>query len=112
MSGEKGRCFFTRLKDQLDVVLKNFRVHYHFFAEVPRNESSIHDDQAAPEAFAFMNDVFAVQQQDLHLQRVSYVKNMDVRATLYHHMNADMIVTTGSSFPLLAATISPKVRRW
>ena len=111
MSGEKGRRFFTRLKNQLDVVLKDFRVHYHFFAEGPSNESSIHDDQAAPKAFAFLDDVFAVRMQDLQLQRVTYVKNMDVRATLYHHMNADMIVTTGSSFPLLAATISPKVCR-
>jgi hypothetical protein len=110
MSGEKGQRFFTRLKDQLDVVLKDFRVHYHFFAEVPKNESSIHDDQAAPDDFAFLNDVFAVQKQDSRSERVSYVKSMDVRATLYHHMNADMIVTTGSSFPLLAATVSPKVR--
>lgn len=110
MSGEKGQRFFTRLKEQLDVVLKDFRVHFHFFAEVPRDESSIHDDQVAPKAFTFLNDVFAVRKQDLRPQRTSYIKNMDVRATLYHNMNADMIITTGSSFPLLAATISPKVR--
>ena len=107
MSGERGRHFFARLKSQLDVVLQNFRVHYYFFAEVPQKKSSSHDEQAAPEAFGFLNDIFLAHRHDL---RASYIKNMDVRRTLFQHMNADMIITTGSSFPLLAATISPKVR--
>lgn len=106
MSGEKGQRFFARLKNQLDIVLKTFRVHYHFFGEVSESESSIHDDRTAPQTFSFLNDVFL---RNTRSQRISYVKNMDARATLFHHMNADMIVTTGSSFPLLAATISPKV---
>jgi hypothetical protein len=35
---------------------------------------------------------------------------MDVKDTLYHHMNADMVIATGSSFPLVAVTVSSKVR--
>lgn len=109
MSGEKGQRFFGRLKSQLDVVLKEFRVHYYFFVEVPEEESGIHDDQVAPSDFPFLGDIFGAPSESNRPERVSFIKNMDVKATLYHQMNADMLVTTGSSFPLLAATISPKV---
>ena len=40
--------------------------------------------------------------------RVSYHGRMDVRSTLYHFMDADMLVATGSSFPYMAALLSPK----
>lgn len=33
---------------------------------------------------------------------------MDVRSTLYHFMDADMLVLTGSSFPYMAALLTPK----
>jgi len=33
---------------------------------------------------------------------------MDVRSTLYHFMDADMLVLTGSSFPYMAALVTPK----
>lgn len=111
MSGEKGQQFFGRLKSQLDVVLKDFRVHYHFFVEVPKEERDIHDDQVAPSDFPFLGGIFGAPSENItRSERVSFIKNMDVKATLYHQMNADMLVTTGSSFPLLAATVSPKVR--
>jgi len=42
-------------------------------------------------------------------QAVSYHHNLGVQATLYNLMNADMVVTTGSSFPLVAIQASPKV---
>lgn len=113
MSGEQGHRFFMRLKEQLEVVLKGFRVHYHFFVEVPSDEDHVSDPQVPPKEFPFLRDVFQsprAQNRDESVERVSYIKNMDVKATLYHQMNADMIITTGSSFPLLAATVSPKVR--
>lgn len=111
MSGEKGQRFFGRLKSQLNVVLKDFRVHYYFFVEVPKNERHINDDQVAPRDFPFLGDIFGASSENFtRSERVSFIKNMDVKATLYHQMNADMLVTTGSSFPLLAATVSPKVR--
>ncbi|GAB5031451.1 Hypothetical protein NocV09_00600040 [Nannochloropsis oceanica] len=40
--------------------------------------------------------------------RVSYHGRMDVRSTLYHFMDADMLVLTGSSFPYMAALVTPK----
>lgn len=112
MAGEKGQCYFTRLKQQLDLVLQGFRVHYHFFAEVPETEPALHDVGVAPAAFAFLDGIFSAtrEEEGPKTQQVSYVKNMDVKATLYHQMNADMVIATGSSFPLLAATVSPKVR--
>lgn len=109
MSGEKGERFFTQLKAQLDVVLKDFRVHFHFFAEVPERESNTDNDGVPPATFAFLDQIFSNDGGEKRPERVSYIKNMDVKGTLYHQMNADMIVTTGSSFPLLAATVSPKV---
>lgn len=111
MSGEKGKRFFERLKSQLDIVLKDFRVHYYFFVEVPNDERGIHDDQVAPSDFPFLGYIFGALSESNRPERASFVKNMDVKATLYHQMSADMLVTTGSSFPLLAATVSPKVRR-
>jgi hypothetical protein len=33
---------------------------------------------------------------------------MDIKSTLYHLMDADMLVSTGSSFPYMAALLSPK----
>lgn len=71
---------------------------------------------APPPAFAFLSEIFAnttqrgEESKPHYSQRVSFVNNLDVKATIYHQMNADMVVTTGSSFPLVAVTISPKVR--
>lgn len=64
----------------------------------------------APQAFAFLRDIFQ-QPPDLPIhkpQRVSFVNDLGVPATVLHQMNADMVVTTGSSFPLVAVTASPK----
>lgn len=39
---------------------------------------------------------------------MTYLNTLGVDASLLHMMNADMLVTTGSSFPYLALTVSPK----
>lgn len=69
-----------------------------------------------PSSFVFLRDIFQQRPDPKAVpnakpQRVSFVNNLDVRAAVYHQMNADMVVTTGSSFPMVAVTVSPKVRR-
>lgn len=39
---------------------------------------------------------------------MTFLNTLSVDASLLHMMNADMLVTTGSSFPYLALTVSPK----
>ena len=70
-----------------------------------------------PKAFLFLRDIFQQPPAPPALalaspfkpQRVSFVNDLDVKATIYHQMNADMVVATGSSFPFVAVTVSPKV---
>jgi hypothetical protein len=69
-----------------------------------------------PQAFLFLRDIFRQPPDPQSVphakpQRVSFVNDLDVKATIYHQMNADMVVTTGSSFPLVAVTVSPKASR-
>lgn len=72
-----------------------------------------------PRSFAFLRDIFQKPPAPIKAnkaakaakpQRVSFVNDLDVKATIYHQMNADMVVATGSSFPFVAVTVSPKVR--
>jgi hypothetical protein len=88
---------FRRMKEQVDVILRDHFIHYVFIAEAPEK-----GDQPA---FGFLTDIFL---EDVRTQ-VSYMNKMDVPTALIYMMNADMLVTTGSSFPYIAATISPKV---
>ena len=124
-----GLRFFSHLKEQLDgIFFPHFTVHYYFFAETldtnatsPQWRGTVFGEP--PKAFAFLSGVFgddstvgnydAGRRPHVALsgspQRVSFINNLDVKATIYHQMNADMVVTTGSSFPLVALTVSPKV---
>lgn len=90
--------YFVRIKAQLDVVLSRYSVHYFFFAEAP--------GKGKEPVFEFLKDIFAENDRI----QVSHMNTVDVETTLFHMMNADMLVTTGSSFPYIAATLSPKVR--
>ena len=70
-----------------------------------------------PASFRFLLDIFQRPPDPASVpaarpQRVSFVNDLDVKATVYHQMNADMVVATGSSFPLVAVTMSPKVSDW
>ena len=79
------------------MLLQNFvRVHYYFFAELPGRGKAPSID--------FLPDIF--EKGDKSKIRVSYINEMDVKSSLFHLMNADMLVTTGSSFPYIAATLS------
>ena len=91
------RKFFETLRAQLDVVLVGFQVHYHFIAESP---ATPHD--SPPPEFPFLTEVF----QGCNL---SFHNDMGPKSAIFHMANADMLVTTGSSFPRVAAAISPKV---
>lgn len=111
LDGDKGKGFFTRLKSQLDTVLTFSPVHYFFFAEAP-NDEMVNELLVPPPGFAFLADIFgnrSHRNEGVFSQRMSYIKNMGVKETLYHHMNADMVIATGSSFPLVAVTVSSKV---
>lgn len=122
MLGEEsgGRAFFQRLKAQLDTVLStHFPVHFFFFAEAPDSGSvqpawnrNVYGEP--PSAFAFLKEVFGQEGErtngtSRYPHRVSFINDLNVKATIYHQMNADMVITTGSSFPLVALTVSPKV---
>lgn len=88
--------YFEKLKQQLDLVLTDFPVHYYFIAERPG---------LVGQPFPFLNGIFATPEAS----RVTYLNDLDVKTSLFHMMNADMLITTGSSFPLIASTISAKV---
>lgn len=110
--GDQGQKFFCRLKGQLDTILTFSPVHYVFFAEAPNNKD-VNDQLVPPPGFAFLADIFGRTShgnEGAFPQQVSFVKHMDVKETLYHLMNADMVIATGSSFPLVAVTVSSKVR--
>jgi len=104
--GDQGKTFFTRLKAQLDTVLTFAPVHYFFFAETP-DHKEVNENVAPPPGFSFLADIF--ENESAFPERISFIKHMDVKDTLYHHMNADMVIVTGSSFPLVALTVSSKV---
>ena len=111
LDGDQGKKFFTRLKSQLDIILTFSPVHYFFFAEAP-NHKEVNDRLVPPPGFSFLVDVFGRRShgnESAFPERISFIKHMDVKDTLYHHMNADMVIATGSSFPLVAFTVSSKV---
>ena len=110
--GDQGKKFFTRLKSELDTMLTFSPVHYFFFAEAP-DHKKINDCLFPPPGFSFLADIFGRRShgnESAFPERISFIKHMDVKDTLYHHMNADMVIATGSSFPLVAVTVSSKVR--
>lgn len=111
LAGEEGQRFFTQLKNDLDLVLTFSPVHYYFFAEAPTNDTNGAVDMPPP-SFSFLTEIFFNHNGSTTVppQRVSFLKHMGVKSTILHQMNADMVVTTGSSFPLIAVTISPKVK--
>jgi len=111
LDGDQGKGFFSRLKSQLDTVLTFSPVHYFFFAEAP-NDESVNELLVPPAGFDFLANIFgnrSHQKEGASSHRMSYIKHMGVKETLYHHMNADMVIATGSSFPLVAVTVSSKV---
>lgn len=77
---------------------QGYDVHHYFFAE---DEQHPH---TPPDAFAFLAEpgLFGVQ------ANVTFVGTMRPEPTVYHLMNADALVTTGSSFPIVAAVASWK----
>jgi len=110
--GDRGKDFFTKLKSQLDKVLIFSPVHYFFFVEAPYDEL-VNEPAVPPTGFAFLADIFEDRShgnEGAFSQRKSYIKHMGVKESLYHYMNADMVIATGSSFPLVAVTVSSKVR--
>lgn len=91
--------YFQSIKQQLDFILRTYFVHFYFVAEAPQKRTN-------EPAFPFLPRIFLEDEST----RVTYINSMDVPTTLIHMMNADMLITTGSSFPYIAASVSPKVR--
>lgn len=97
--GPEATAYFTTLKSQIDQVLRDFpTVHYYFITEGP-------ELQANQAPFACLPSIF--QESDDSV-KTTYLNHLDPQSSLLHMMNADMLVTTGSSFPYIAATVSPK----
>jgi len=55
--GEDGKAYFTKIKEQLDLLLSDFPVHYHFFAEDQPEGGEESNLLAAPKGFEFLNQV-------------------------------------------------------
>ena len=89
---------FEHLQNELHDVLSEWHVHYYFISEAPQKGDN-------EPVFTFLPDVF----KEDETVKVSFLDHMDVPTSLFHMMNADMLVSTGSSFPHIAAMISPKV---
>lgn len=109
-----GYAYYSRLKGELDQVLSEFdRIHYIFISREPER-----GEVGAPEEMPFFDEIYGPS-SDTNADadagddtgasvRVSYLNDLDPRESLYHMMNADMLVSPGSSFPAIAATLSPK----
>ncbi len=114
-SDKDGPEFFGGMKKSLDVVLKHFpAVHYHFYANHPPKEPS-EDYSEPPPLYEFLVDLFGARKNatsgeggGFQTQRASFYTDMDLKTTVYNQMNADMVVTTGSSFAIVAPTLSTK----
>jgi len=91
--------FLKNMKLQLEHLLKGFDYHYYFIAESPKSDAA----NAYPEGFDYLKDVFP-----LNDSRTTFFNHLDVFSSLYHMMNADMLVMTGSGFPYIAAAASWK----
>lgn len=101
---EIGRKYYTKIAEQLTVALNDFRVHYHVFAEDPfAGIGPVAQFDYLPEVFDAANSWKGGD------YKISFHNAMDAKTTLYHMMNADMIVSGGSQFPVVAATLAMKV---
>jgi hypothetical protein len=89
-------AFLRQVKAELDVLLQDQPVYYYFIAEDPEA-----GDDRPPRGFEYLSKVFKGA-------RVKFLNKLDVRASLYHMMNADLLVMTGSGFPYIAAVTSWK----
>jgi hypothetical protein len=88
--------FLQNVKSSLDILLQDERVHYYFIAEDPKA-----GDHQPPKGFEYILKTFNGTQ-------FTFMNSLDVRSSLYHMMNADMLVMTGSGFPYIAAVTSWK----
>jgi hypothetical protein len=89
-------AFLQNVKSSLDILLQDEHVHYYFIAEDPKA-----GDRQAPKGFEYILKTFNGTQ-------FTFLNNLDVRSSLYHMMNADMLIMTGSGFPYIAAVTSWK----
>lgn len=85
--------YFQVIKGHLDVALQGYQVRHYFFSEDSGSGTG------PPTGFPFLKALFT----DSY-----FVNTMGVEPTLYHFANADLLIATGSSFPLIASVISPK----
>lgn len=99
-----GFAYCSTMKRELDQVLSEFdRIHYIFIDEEPEA-----GEAGPPQELAFLSQIFRSEDEGGRSVRVSYLNDLDPRESLYHMMNGDMLISPGSSFPAIAATLSPK----
>jgi hypothetical protein len=89
-------AFLQNVKSSLDILLQDEHMHSYFIAEDPKA-----GDKQPPKGFEYFSKTFKGTQ-------VTFMNRLDVRSSLYHMMNADMLVMTGSGFPYIAAVTSWK----
>lgn len=99
-----GFAYYSTMKRELDQVLSEFdRIHYIFIDEEPEA-----GEAGPPQELAFLSQIFRSEDEGGRSVRVSYLNDLDPRESLYHMMNGDMLISPGSSFPAIAATLSSK----
>eukprot|EP00952_Eustigmatos_sp_NYUAD-ZCMA_P009570 39512-Eustigmatos_ZCMA.PRE.2 len=78
---------------ELNEILRGFTVTYHFFAESPDSGNN------PPPGFEFLSKFFP---------NAVYHTSMPPMDTILHMMSADMLITSGSSFSFVPASVSYK----
>jgi len=91
--------FLRNIKLQMETLLKGYHYHYYFIAENP----SATEDNPYPPGSAYLADIF-----NDTTTPVTFLNNLDGKSSLFHMVNADMLVMTGSGFGYVAASLSWK----
>jgi hypothetical protein len=89
----KGSCsFFERVHEQIMIVTQGLPTHIYFFFKL-----NVAEDRPPP-GYQFLSK----------FNNTSFINNIDEASTIHHFLNADMLVTSGSSFTAIVSAITTK----
>jgi hypothetical protein len=86
--------FFRALYRYVDYATQDLDIHVHYYVFA---ECKI----CPPPGFEFLREILPTESTD-------YVSDMNPEDTMYHFVNANILIETGSSFPSMAKIASPK----
>jgi len=94
----KDPAFLKNIKLQLDTLLKGYRCHYYIIAENPKATK----ENPYPPGAEYLRDIFNDDTP------VTFLNDLDPKSTLFHLMNGDMMILSGSGMAEVAATLAWK----